>query len=61
MARRLIEAGADVNAKDNNGFTPLDATNYDHKSRRKAKLEIVELLRSKGGKSRTQHREEPGM
>jgi len=60
MARRLIQAGADVNAKDNNGFTPLDATRYDHKSRRKAKLEIAEFLRSRGGKSKTQHREGPG-
>jgi hypothetical protein len=51
MARRLIEAGADVNTKDNSGFTPLDATNYDRESAKKAKLEIAELLREKGGKS----------
>ena len=54
-------AWADVSAKDSNGSTPLDATNYGHKSRRKAKLEIAELLRAKGGKSKTEHREEPGM
>lgn len=59
MARRLIEAGADVNAKDNSGFTPLDATNYDPESEKKAKLEIAELLREKGGKSAREHREEP--
>ncbi len=50
MARRLIEAGADVNPKDNNGFTPLDATIYEPESEKKAKLEIAELLREKGGK-----------
>ena len=61
MARRLIEAGADVNAKDNNGFTPLDATDYDRKSRRRAKLEIAELLRSKGGMSKTRQRDEAGI
>ena len=54
-------AGADVNARDNNALTPLDATDYDRKSRRKAKIEIAELLRSKGGKRKTQQREEPGM
>ena len=47
MARRLVEAGADANARDDNGFTPLDATNYDRESARKAKLEIAELLRAK--------------
>ena len=51
MARRLIEAGADVNARDDNGFTPLDATNYDRESAKKAKLEIAGLLREKGGKT----------
>ncbi len=61
MARRLIEAGADVNAKDNNGFTPLDATNYDRESERKARLEIAELLREKGGKSAMEHQEEPAL
>ena len=59
MARRLIEAGADVNARDNHGYTPLDAINYDRESARKAKLEIAELLRAKGGKSRAEHQEEP--
>jgi len=51
MARRLIDAGAEVNAKDNHGFTPLDATNYDPESEKKAKREIAELLREKGGEA----------
>ena len=59
MAGLLIRAGADVNAKDNNGFTPVDATNYDRKSRRKAKLEIAEFLRKRGGKSTRGHRKKP--
>lgn len=57
MARRLIEAGADVNAPDNNAFTPLDATNYDRESRAKAKLKIADLLRKRGGKSTMEHQE----
>jgi ferric-dicitrate binding protein FerR (iron transport regulator) len=51
MARRLIDAGAEVNAEDNHGFTPLDATHYDPDSNREAKLEIARLLREKGGRS----------
>ncbi len=50
MAKRLIEAGADVNAIDNDGFTPLDATYYDPEFEGKAKREITELLREKGAK-----------
>ena len=56
MARRLIEAGAEVNAKDNNAFTPLDATHYG-----RPKPEIARLLRAKGGKSKNQHRKEPAL
>ncbi|MCP4613353.1 MAG: hypothetical protein GY845_32075 [Planctomycetes bacterium] len=50
MAERLIAAEADVNARDNNGYTPLDWTNYERISEGKARLEIAELLREKGGK-----------
>jgi len=60
-SKQLIDSGADVNARDNNAFTPLDATNYDPKSRRKTKLKIAELLRQKGGRSKTEHRKEPTM
>lgn len=59
MTRQLVESGADVNAPDNNGYTPLDAINYDPKARREAKDKIAELLRSKGAKAKPQPREEP--
>ena len=52
MAGRLINAGADINAVDNNGYTPLDWTHYERLSESKARNEIAELLRDKGGKSR---------
>jgi len=52
MARRLIDAGTDINARDNNGYTPLDWTSYDRISEGKARLDIAELLREKGGKNR---------
>ncbi len=58
MAKQLMDAGADVNAPDNHGFTPLDATNYDPDSGKEAKLKIAELLRSKGGTHRAQARKE---
>ena len=46
-----IASAQDANAKDNRGFTPLDATTYDRESEKEARLEIAELLREKGGKS----------
>jgi hypothetical protein len=52
MAKKLIDAGAEVNAEDNNGYTPLDWTSYERISEGKARLEIAELLRQKGGKNR---------
>ena len=39
--------GADVNAEDNNGFTPLDATNCHPEFEKAAKRAIAELLRKK--------------
>jgi hypothetical protein len=51
MAKRLINAGADTNASDNNGYTPLDWTHYERLSETKARLDIAELLRDEGGKS----------
>ena len=52
MAERLIDAGADINASDNNGYMPLDWTSYDRISEGKARLDVAELLRQKGGKNR---------
>jgi len=53
IARQLIAAGADVNARDNHG-TPLDATRHEGLSESEARLEIAELLRVKGGKHRNE-------
>jgi len=58
--RRHIDAGADLNARDNHGYTPLDATRYDRETQAAAKLEIAELLRAKGAKRRPTQAEEPG-
>ena len=52
IAGRLINAGANVNAKDKNGYTPLDATTHEQFSGSRPRLEVVELLREKGGKGR---------
>jgi len=59
MVRKLTEAGADVNAADNHGFTPLDATNYERDSNKKAKLEIAEFLRKKGGHTKKDQSKQP--
>jgi hypothetical protein len=58
MARRLIEAGAGINTSDNNGFTPLDATNYHPELQKEAKLKVAQLLRGKGGKTAKELRQE---
>jgi ankyrin repeat protein len=59
MARRLIDAGADLNAGDNDGFTPLDAANYESEIEKQAKREIADLLRQRGGKNAAENRQEP--
>ncbi len=41
-----------VNVKDKNGYTPLDATTHEQFSGSRPRLEVVELLREKGGKGR---------
>jgi len=42
LVKSLLASGADINAKDNNGWTPLiEAAQEDH-------LEIVTLLLEKG-------------
>ncbi len=61
MAKRLIAARADVNAPDNNGYTPLDATGYAPQHEAKAKAEIAEFLREKGGRKRGEPKEEPAL
>jgi len=52
MARQLINAGANVNAMDENGYTPLDATTLEQFSESKSRLAIAELLRASGGESK---------
>jgi len=52
IARQLIDAGANVNARDKNGYTPLDATALDQFSEKKARLAIAELLQKSGGESK---------
>ncbi|SVB63313.1 uncharacterized protein METZ01_LOCUS216167, partial [marine metagenome] len=42
----LIAAGADVNAKDQNDYTPLDFAN------RLKRTEIADLIRKHGGKTK---------
>ena len=49
LTKLFLEKGADVNAKMNNGMTPLDATSVMPPSSNKT--EIIDLLRKHGGTS----------
>jgi ankyrin repeat protein len=50
IAELLIAAGADVNAKAQDDYTPLDfATHPDNPNKNKA--ELADLLRKHGGKT----------
>ena len=59
MVRLLLEAGANVNAEDTNGFTPLDAAGVenpfiakeDAETFIRSRAEIRELLKEHGGRS----------
>ncbi len=52
MAKRLLEVGADINAPDNHGYTPLDATAYAPEHEPEKKAQIAEFLRAKGAQTR---------
>ena len=50
----LVNQNADLNAKDKNGETPLGLAReigiYQDEDQKKAKLDVVEFLKNKGGK-----------
>lgn len=48
-AKLLVGIGADVNAPDDHGYTPLDATGYAPDYEREAKAKIADYLRGLGG------------
>ncbi len=50
IAGQLIDAGAEINARDSHGFTPLDATGYQPETAQEAKREIARLLGERGGR-----------
>ena len=49
MVKLLVTSGADVNAPDDHGYTPLDATGYAPEYEREAKVKIADYLRGVGG------------
>ena len=49
MVKLLVDSGADVNAPDDHGYTPLDATSYAPEHEREAKVKIADYLRGAGG------------
>jgi ferric-dicitrate binding protein FerR (iron transport regulator) len=49
MVKLLAASGADVNAPDDHGYTPLDATGYAPEYEREAKVKIADYLRGVGG------------
>ncbi len=60
MVKQLLSAGADINAPDNHGYTPLDATAYAPDYEREAKVEIADYLREMGGLTVEEKRTKPG-
>jgi len=49
MVKLLVASGADVNAPDDHGYTPLDATGYAPDYEREAKVKIADYLCGVGG------------
>ena len=52
MAKLLVEGGADINAPDYDGYTPLDAALSNSDLEPKTKIEVADLLRKNGAKTR---------
>ena len=48
----LVETGADINAPDYDGYTPLDAALSNPDLEPKTKIEIADILRNNGAKTR---------
>ena len=52
VVRMLVDAGADVNAADNNGYTPLDAVLLSPLVEQDVRDAVVAILRDYGGETR---------